>query len=102
MEPENILFWSYFDDLLLIPCVLPSALWMHQRLGLRNHNEMPKVKEVLLHLLVWSIFFELIAPYFYSSATGDPFDVLAYCIGGIFSWIIWSDNPHTLIFGKHK
>jgi len=87
---ENILFWSYFNDLLLIPCALPPLLWLHKKLGLRHFDRKPTIKEILLHLMVWSICFELIAPLLYDNATGDLLDILAYWIGGSIAWIIWN------------
>jgi hypothetical protein len=83
-------FRGHFNDLLVIPCALPPLLLLHRRLGLRRDDGPPRADEVALHLLVWSIFFEALAPLFVASAKGDPLDVVAYCAGGLASWLYWN------------
>ena len=78
-----------FNDLLLIPCALPLVLWVQRQLGLRTHDLPPTVSEILSHLAVWSVLFEVIGPRVLS-VTGDPLDVLAYFAGGAFAGIWWN------------
>jgi hypothetical protein len=80
---------SHFNDLLVIPCLLPLLLWLHRCLLLRSHDSFPSALEVALHLVVWSVCFELIGPLLLHWGTADPIDVIAYWIGGVGSWIIW-------------
>jgi len=80
---------GYFNDLLLIPCALPLALWMQRRLGLRKHDNIPDGGEVLFHLAIWCVLFELIGPHLIRHTTGDPLDMLAYAIGALLSWAWW-------------
>src|SRR3954469_25552592 len=72
---------GYFNDLLLIPCALPLALWIQRRCGARGHDEFPSAGEVLFHLTIWSVLFEVIGPRLMLHATGDALDVLAYSAG---------------------
>lgn len=84
-------FWDYhFTDLLLIPAALPVLLWAQRRLGLRAHDAPPSWAEIGLHLAVWSIAAELVAPLAFHSATGDWRDVLAYTTGAILAGAWWS------------
>jgi hypothetical protein len=84
-------FWDYhFTDLLLIPAALPLLLWLQRRLGLRAHDARPSWSEIGVHLAVWSVAAELIAPLLFHSATGDWRDVLAYSAGAVVAGSWWS------------
>src|SRR5437867_4318689 len=76
-------FHGYLNDLLLIPCALPPMLLLHRYLSLRPHDSFPTRAEVMLHLVVWSLYCEWIGPVIQHQGVGDPVDVLAYWIGGI-------------------
>jgi hypothetical protein len=80
---------NHFNDLLLIPCALPPVLLAQRWLGWRNHDDGPTVGEIALHLLVWSILFEVAGPHIFRWATGDPWDVVAYFAGGILAGLWW-------------
>ena len=84
----------HFNDLLLIPCALPVLLLLQRRLRLRLHDQMPTWGEIGLYLLVWSILFEVIGPHLMRRATGDPWDVVAYVVGGLLAGLWW--NRHKL------
>ena len=84
-------FWpNQFTDLLLIPAALPLLLWVQRRLGLRPHDGRPSWREIGLHLAVWTIAAELVAPLAFHSATGDWRDVLAYSAGAVVAGSWWS------------
>jgi hypothetical protein len=88
----NIAWWfvhGQLSDLLLIPCALPLVLWIQRRLRLRMHDNAPGASEIVLHLMVWSIAAELLAPLFLA-VTADPRDVVAYATGAVFSWGWWN------------
>jgi hypothetical protein len=91
-------FRGHFNDLLLVACALPPVLWLHGRLGLREPNAPPSSGEVFLHLAVWSIIFELVAPRLLARATADPWDVLVYWAGGLLAWAFWN---RAALFGRH-
>ncbi len=80
---------NHFSDLLLIPAALPLILWVQRRLGLRASDAKPRWSEIFLHLGVWSVAAEVIAPWCFSHATGDPRDVAAYTVGALVSGWIW-------------
>jgi len=79
-----------FNDSLLIPCALPPLLWLHRRLGLRNHDRPPTAAEIGFHLVIWSILFEALGPFLFRHATGDFRDVIAYFGGGLVAWCYWN------------
>lgn len=84
-------FWhNHFTDLLLIPAALPLLLWVQRRLGLRTHDARPSWGEIGLHLAVWAIAAELVAPFVFHAATGDWRDVLAYSAGAVVAGSWWS------------
>jgi hypothetical protein len=93
-------FHSYFNDLWLIPCALPSILWLHRRLGLRPHDLAPTFSEIILHLVFWSALFEWIGPKFVPHTTGDPVDVLAYVAGAIFAGLWWHRERWIVVFSR--
>lgn len=80
---------NHFADTLLIPAALPLLLWVHQRLGLRPADARPRGSEIVMHVLVWSVAAELIAPMLFARATGDPWDVAAYAVGGLLAGLFW-------------
>lgn len=86
---KGVFLRNYFSDLLLIPAALPLLLWVQQRLGLRPAEARPAWPEILLHLAVWSVAAELIAPHLFARATGDPWDVAAYAGGALLSGLLW-------------
>ena len=89
--PAGELFFSgHFNDLLVIPCALPPLLLLHRRLRLRHTDAPPTASEVAVHAAVWSVFFEVLAPLFVRAARADAWDVVAYCAGGLFSWLVWN------------
>jgi hypothetical protein len=85
-------FHSYFNDLICIPFWLTPLLWVYRRLGIRWHDGPPTRFELVAHLVVWSVFFELIAPRMtglFPKTVGDPWDVVAYWVGGGIASILW-------------
>jgi len=86
---HNFFIHGYFDDVLLIPCALPPLLLMQRWLGLRRDDAMPTVGEIALNLVVWSILFEAIGPHIFRWTTGDPWDAVAYAVGGILAGLWW-------------
>ena len=82
-------FHDHFNDCWLIPCALPLVLWLHRRLGLRPHDDPPRLSEIIPHLIFWSLLFEWIGPRFVPHATSDPWDVVSYWAGGALAWLWW-------------
>ena len=77
-----------FNDLFLIPCALPFVLWVHRFLGLRTHDAPPTAGEIVLHLGIWSVLFEVLGPHL-MRVTGDIRDVASYCAGALMAFVWW-------------
>ncbi len=92
----EVFFRGYFNDLLVIPCALPPLLLVHRLLRVRHTDAPPQAGEIALHLAVWSLFFELLAPMFVRNARGDAWDVVAYTAGGVLSWLLWNKSARPL------
>jgi hypothetical protein len=86
---HNTFLHSHFNDLWLIPCALPLLLWMHRRLGWRDHRP-PTLIEVTSHLLLWSVLFEMLGPLLVARSTADPLDIACYWVGGLLAWAWWN------------
>jgi hypothetical protein len=84
---------GHFNDLLLIPAALPLVLWLQRRLGLRPDDAQPRWREIALHLVVWSVTAEAIAPHFMRWTTGDWRDVVAYTAGAVVAGAWWQIVP---------
>ena len=93
MPSSEIFFRGYLNDFLLIPCALPPLLFLHRIFSLRSANQPPTPREITIHLVFWSLFFEYLGPIFYRRATSDPWDIGAYWVGGFISWIVWNMVP---------
>jgi len=81
---------GHFNDLLLIPCALPPLLYLHRKFRLRKVDIPPTALEVGLHLVVWSLVCEAVGPAFVAGTTADPWDVVAYGVGAVVSWVVWN------------
>lgn len=78
-----------FNDVLLIPAVLPLILWVQRKVGLRGNDAMPRAGEIALHLIIWSLVAEVLAPMLTTRATADLGDVVAYSAGALIAWLAW-------------
>jgi len=88
----NDFFHCYWNDVLCIPLWLPLVLALHRLLGLRRHDRPPTIGEILLHLGIWSWFFEVLAPsepWLFPRTIGDPLDIVAYAIGAGIAALLW-------------
>jgi hypothetical protein len=87
---HNAFLRFHFNDLLLMPCALPLLLWVQRRLQLRATDAPPAWGEIALYTSFWSILFEVIGPHLVRRATGDPWDVVAYFVGGMLAGWWWN------------
>jgi hypothetical protein len=71
----------YADDILLMPIIMGTALWLQQKLV--NPTFTFNTKQVIGTWLFFSILFEGIYPVFIKAYTRDIYDVLAYGLGAI-------------------
>lgn len=88
---------GHFNDLLLIPAGLPLVLWLQRRVRWRDHDRVPSWSEMLLHLAVWSVICEFIGPHWLHHGTADPWDVVAYAIGGVVACCWWHRAARAVV-----
>lgn len=101
MPSDGFFFRGHFNDLLLIPCALPPLLAIHRYMGWRKDIS-PTIGEIILHFVIWSIFFEIVGPRIFHKGTADSLDVLAYAIGGIMAWIVWNASRKQRLILKGR
>ena len=82
----------YLNDVLCLPLFLPVILYVQRRMEVRFHDGPPRLWEVLQQWAIFSVLFEVILPRFpqYFRTTGDPWDVVAYLVGGMAAWLWWN------------
>ncbi len=96
----NTFSQNYLNDLILIPFWLPIMLFTMRLVRLRDTRP-PRVHEVLIPLVLWSVWFEFILPYtaaFKGLSIADPYDILFYGLGALASilfWKLWYKRLHT-------
>ena len=83
------LFHGHLNDTLTVPVALPIYLLVYRRLGLRPHDAPPHFWEVILHLLVWSVFFKWFGPAVLHRGVADPTDIACFAFGGLVAWLLW-------------
>jgi hypothetical protein len=86
---KGVFLRDYFSDTLLIPAALPLMLWLQRRLGMRTDDAPPRWSEIAMHVVVWTIAAEVVAPHFFVRATSDPWDAVAYAGGAAVAGIVW-------------
>lgn len=82
----------YLNDILCIPFWVPIMLFSLRKVHLRSDDNPPASYEVLIPLILWSMIFEVVAPFtnaFRGLAFCDPLDILCYTLGALGSGIFW-------------
>lgn len=77
---------SYLDDLLVLPIILPFTLSL-LRLIFRNEKLLLGLPLIITAIIMFTIVFELILPFYSSEYTRDYFDLLFYSLGGVMYWL---------------
>lgn len=80
------------NDVICLPFWVPIMVWMMHKVGLRPGDAPPQAVEILIPLLLWSWFFELILPTlgpFRRLAVCDPEDILCYALGTLLAALFW-------------
>lgn len=83
---------GYLGDTLCLPVCIPLTLWLLRLVGARAGDAAPTLREVVLLWAWWSCCFEWIGPRLTLLAPGavsDPWDVLAYAVGGAVAALCW-------------
>jgi hypothetical protein len=93
-KPHHIGGWfthGYLNDVLCLPLFLPIILRGQTVLRLRAHDGPPRMWEVLQHWIIFSVVFEVVLPRFPQTfdTIADPFDVVAYLVGGAIAYCCW-------------
>jgi len=83
-------FAFYLNDMLLIPVLLPTILFLSRIMNFRRDNYPPRLIEIAIPLSIWSIAFEWVGPHLFGKGSSDPLDVIAYSVGGLLCWLIWN------------
>lgn len=89
----GVFLHGYFNDLLLIPAALPWVLWLQRRLKWRPDDARPRWGEIALHVAMWSLAAEVVAPHLFPHAIGDWRDAVAYTGGALVAGCWWQGIP---------
>lgn len=79
----------YWNDLWMLPCALPMILSLYVVLGLREPTACPTWAEILWHGVLWGLMAEFVGPLLFKHSVGDPWDLLAYAVGGVVFFCRW-------------
>lgn len=95
LKPHHIGGWfthGYFNDVLCLPLFVPLILLAQRMVLVRRHDGYPRWWEILQHFVIFSIVFQVVLPRFPGAFTsaGDPYDMLAYLMGGILAGAYWA------------
>lgn len=94
LKPHHIGGWfthGYLNDVLCLPLFLPIILRLQSLLRIRRHDLPPTLFEVLHNWAIFSILFEVILPRLPAfRTTGDPWDAVAYLVGGLLAYACWN------------
>jgi len=95
LKPHHIGGWfthGYLNDVLCLPLFVPMILYAQRLIGVRKHDGYPRAWEIFQHWAIFSIMFQVVIPRFPKTfiSAGDPWDILAYFIGGTTAGWYWS------------
>jgi len=94
LKPHHIGGWfthGYLNDVLCLPLFVPMILYVQHIVGLRRHVRFPSLWEIFQSWAAFVLVFQVITPRYPKVfiTAGDPFDILAYLVGGIVAGIYW-------------
>ncbi|MBK0403646.1 hypothetical protein I5M27_11665 [Adhaeribacter sp. BT258] len=92
IEIENAFLNNYLNDLLCLPLVLGTAVFLQRNLVLRQPDYALTGWQIGWVVIYFSVMFEAVIPLLVSRYTADFFDVICYAAGG---WLFW-------VFGNAK
>ncbi len=87
--PDSGWMDHYWNDLWMLPCALPLILSVYGLLGLRELAIRPSGAEILWHGVLWGLMAEFVGPLCFKHAVGDPWDLVAYAVGGFVLFYRW-------------
>jgi hypothetical protein len=86
---------DHLNDSICIPLFLPIMLFALRQLGLRQVDGPPSASEILIPVVLWSLFFEVVLPAHSRigrGMTADYRDIFYYALSGLISawfWAVW-------------
>ncbi|MCC5918265.1 MAG: hypothetical protein JJU02_13180 [Cryomorphaceae bacterium] len=86
---------AYLDDVLAIPIVLGFTLAFQQQFTFQNRNYTFSYGHVIFMILLLSVYFEWYLPGKHDHHYADPWDVLAYSIGGFLFYYFMNKKTTT-------
>ena len=89
---ENWFLKSYLNDLLCMPLVLGTAVFLQRNIVLRQPDYALTKWQIGLATAYLALMFEGVIPFFVNRYTGDFWDVICYGFG---AWLFW-------LFGNAK
>jgi len=98
----NDFFRDSLNDVICLPFWIPIMLYLMRKTRLRRDDFPPRGSEILIPLIIWSWFFEIVlpgVPFFKHLATADCQDILSYTAGALFAavfWKIWYGRKQTV------
>ena len=93
---------SYLDDFLCSPIVLGFALFIQQQFTYRNRFYVLSAKMIVFFVIWYSLIFEVLLPMSAEQFRADPWDVVAYSLGGFLFYIKGNKPVKSLIAKKSK
>jgi hypothetical protein len=75
---------AYMDDLICLPVILNIILFLFRKFIYPDDQYCFPLFFILSALLMFSLAFEVLLPLRSDAYTADPWDILAYSLGGIF------------------
>jgi hypothetical protein len=88
------------NDLLCVAFLVPIMLTLMKCCGLRKFDGPPRTMEIVIPVLVWGLFFEVLLPlhpFWGQWATADPADILCYWTGGLAAAMIWRRTVRSAV-----
>ena len=85
---SHALVRGYLGDFLALPICVPFFATSQTWLGVRRVGANLRATEILAYWLLFSVWFEILAPQVWHRLTADPWDVVAYGLGGLCLWLL--------------
>lgn len=96
--PDSGWMDQYWSDIWMLPCALPVILSLYSAFGLRKPGALPSVAEILSHGVLWGLMAEFLGPMLFAHSVGDPWDLVAYAVGGFFIFARWHYSEIKLFY----
>jgi|FLOH01.1.fsa_nt_gi hypothetical protein len=92
---NSTFFHEYFGDLLALPAYLPASLFIGIKLNIVARPFEFRFYHIVAAVLIFSAIFEGLLPIIDSASVRDPYDILAYFVGGVLVLIVSAASGTT-------